>query len=82
MGHRQKGQTEMNQLEKIINYIDEHGSITQREALNFCGCGRLASRICDLKQADYKIKTELIKVKNADGSTSRVACYSWEGAES
>ena len=70
----------MNQLEKIIKFIDENGSITQRQALNFCGCGRLASRICDLKAADYKIKTELIKVKNADGSTSRVAQYSWEGS--
>ena len=64
------------QLEKVIDYIDRNGSITQREAL-FFGCGRLASRICDLKKAGFRIKSESIKVKNADGSFSYVAKYSW-----
>lgn len=67
----------MNQLEKIINFINEHGSITQMQALRYFGCGRLASRICDLRQAGYEIETETIAVRNRDGSKSYVAAYKW-----
>lgn len=69
----------MNQCEKIIDHIKQYGYIDQRQALRFFGCGRLASRICDLKKAGYDIKTELVTVKNRDGSKSRVARYSFGG---
>lgn len=65
---------EPTQHEKIIDYIKAHGSITQREALNL-GIYRLASRICELKQAGAKIKTVKVKVENADGSYSNIARY-------
>ena len=69
------------QCEKIMRYMRQHGSITQREAL-YLGCMRLASRINELRQVT-NIKTEMIKVKNADGSFSIVASYSLdEGGES
>ena len=71
----------MNQLVKVINFINTNGSITDDQARHLLGVGRLASRICDLKKADYKIKTELIKVRNRDGSFSRVARYSWAKEE-
>lgn len=65
----------MTQCEKILNYIKEHGSIDARQAYKL-GIMRLASRISDLRVAGYKIKTEMKKVKNRDGSSSHVAVYS------
>lgn len=65
----------MNQCEKIMNYMEKHGEITQRDAL-FLGCQRLASRIHDLKRDGVAIKTQTRKVKNADGSESYIAVYS------
>lgn len=63
------------QCEKIQKYMESFGSITQREAI-MLGIYRLASRIHDLKEDGIGIKTEMIEVKNADGSTSHVARYS------
>ena len=64
------------QCEKIVNFITEHGSITDRQATRL-GIRRLASRIWDLKSGGFKIKSEIIKVKNHDGTYSHVAKYSF-----
>jgi hypothetical protein len=66
----------MTQCEKILNYIEEHGSITARQAYKL-GIMRLASRISDLRREGHLIKTEDIKVKNRDGSHSYIAKYSF-----
>lgn len=66
----------MTQTEKILNYMEEHGSITARQAYKM-GIMRLASRISDLRVAGYRIKTENVKVKNRDGSHSHIAKYSF-----
>jgi len=66
----------MTQCEKILNYIEEHGSIDAKRAYKL-GIMRLASRISDLRNAGYKIKTDTKKVKNRDGSSSHVAVYSF-----
>lgn len=65
----------MTQCEKILNYIEERGSITARQAYKL-GIMRLASRISDLRREGHLIKTEDIKVKNRDGSHSYIAKYS------
>ena len=65
----------MTQCEKILNYIEEHGSIDARQAYKL-GIMRLASRISDLRSAGIKIRTEMKKVENIDGSSSHVAVYS------
>lgn len=75
-GRRRKDKT-MTHIEKIARFIDENGSITDRQADRRLGVGRLASRIFDMKQAGFNIKTETIKVRNRDGSFSHVARYSW-----
>lgn len=64
------------QCDKIVAYMTEHGSITDRQATRL-GIRRLASRIWDLKTRGYRIKMDLIKVKNADGSFSHVGKYSF-----
>lgn len=71
----------LSQQQKILKYMQTHGSITARDALSF-GCMRLASRITDLKKRGYIIDREMIEVTNVDGSKSRVARYTlWEPTE-
>ena len=42
----------LTQCERIVQYIEETGSITQLDALREFGCMRLASRISDLKKME------------------------------
>jgi len=67
----------MTQCERIIDYMNKYGKISQRDAFEM-GINRLASRICEIKRAGYPIKTERAKVKNRDQSTSIIAVYSLE----
>lgn len=64
------------QCDKIIDYMQKHGGITQLDAYLDIGCWRLASRISDLKNRGYAIKREMIKVKNRYGESVPVAKYS------
>ena len=67
----------LTQCDKIVDYMEKHGSITQLEAYLDIGCWRLASRITDLKRKGYAIKTDTVKVKNRDGELVPVARYSF-----
>lgn len=64
------------QCEKIVEYMKEHGSITQIQAFVDIGCFRLASRISDLKKQGYAIRSEMVKVKNRYDEDVQVAKYS------
>lgn len=69
----------MNQNELIINYIDRHGSITPKEAVNELDVWRLSSRMNEIKyKYGKKVKTTFIPFKKADGKKSRYAKYEWE----
>jgi len=70
----------MTQCETVLNYIEEHGSITARQAYKL-GIMRLASRISDLKKAGFDIKSDTVKVKCRDGSVSYVSRYSMNKKE-
>ena len=52
----------------ILDYLrnHEHG-LTSKEAEDFFGCMRLASRISDLKRDGWKIESKTIKVKTRSG---------------
>lgn len=67
----------MTQVEKIEKFIDTFGEITQRDALGL-GIYRLASRIHDMRKDGAKIRSEIRKVKNVDGTESYIAVYKWE----
>ena len=64
------------QAERIIDYIEKFGSITQYEALQDLGVMRLASRISDLKKQGYHIKGETVTVKNRFEEDCYVKRYS------
>ena len=69
------------QCEKILDYMQKHGGITQLDAFLDIGCWRLASRISDLKKRGYAINREMIKVKNRYGESVPVAKYSLRDVE-
>lgn len=64
------------QTERVLDYIDEFGSITQMEALNDLGVMRLASRISDLKRKGYPITSSIEVVKNRYGERCHIKRYS------
>ena len=58
------------QKAKILNRLKAGQTITSMQALNWYGCARAASRVNELRNDGYSIKTEMIKVND-----SRVARY-------
>lgn len=65
---------------KILAHLKSGRTITPNEALGLYGCGRLAARICELRQRGRRIKTDMIEVECADGRNARVAQYRLEAA--
>lgn len=63
------------QNEKIIQYINDFGSITQLDAMRDLGIMRLASRVSDLKRLGYPIKSSFETVKNRYDEDCRVKRY-------
>lgn len=57
----------MNQVEMIIDYINENGSITTMQAFNELGVTRLASRISDIKKSGHEVQSETVAGKNRYG---------------
>ena len=67
------------QNQRVLEYMEKHGGITQLEALTEIGVMRLASRISDLKRRGYPITSRMQAVKNRYGETCHVKRYSMEG---
>ena len=65
------------QNERIVDYINEFGSITQFEALRDLGVMRLASRISDLKRSGVPITSKVETVKNRFGEDCHIKRYSF-----
>lgn len=64
------------QAERILEYMEQYGGITQLEALRDFGCMRLASRISDLKKKGIPIRSEIEVVKNRFGENCHIKRYS------
>lgn len=65
----------MTQNERILAYMQQHGSITQYDAHMYLGVMRLASRINDLRKAGHKIITVSEQSPNRFGEMTRYARY-------
>lgn len=63
------------QNERILDYLRKKGSITQREAEDFLGVMRLASRISDMRSRGVPIIDEWVKVTNRWGEKCRIKRY-------
>jgi hypothetical protein len=66
------------QNQRVLEYINEFGSITQLEALRDIGVMRLASRISDLRKQGYSIISDRVAVENRYGEKVRIKRYSLE----
>lgn len=67
------------QNQRIIEYMQEFGGITQLEALRDLGVMRLASRISDLRRIGYDIDSETVAVKNRWGENCYIKRYMFGG---
>lgn len=57
----------MNQRQRIIDYINQFGSITSKDAYDDLGITQLATRIKELKEQGYKFETKWESSKNRYG---------------
>lgn len=73
--------SKVTQAQRVLEYIDEFGSITQLEAIRDLGVMRLASRVSDLKRSGIPIQSEWEPVKNRYGEISNIKRYSLAVAE-
>lgn len=64
------------QNERVLDYMREHGSITQLQAMQDLGVMRLASRIADLRRQGYTIIAATEKVTHRFGEPCHVSKYS------
>lgn len=71
----------ISQCEKILQFIQDTGSITPLDALKHFGCMRLASRMCDIKRMGYPVVKEMEISKNRYGEPIRYARYYLSGGE-
>lgn len=67
--------SKLTQCERILQYIEENGSITQLDALREFGCMRLASRMCDIKKMGYAVTKRMEKSNNRYGDPITYARY-------
>lgn len=66
----------MTQKERIVQYLDDFGSITTMEAFSDLGITRLASRIHELVRNGLPIKKEMVSSKNRYGEEVHYMRYS------
>lgn len=69
------------QAQRILQYIEDFGSITQFEALKDLGVMRLASRVSELKKNGYPITGKMDTVYNRYGKKCNVKRYSLKKGE-
>lgn len=68
--------TKATQTERVLDYIEQFGSITPLEAMRDLGVYRLSARIADLRGLGYPIRTRIVAVPTRYGTKSNVARYS------
>lgn len=65
----------MNQVQKILNYIDQFGSISSMEAFMDLGITRLAARISDIEHMGITIDHEMETSANRFGDKVHYTRY-------
>ena len=69
------GNSKPTQAQRVLEYIQEYGSITQIDALKEIGVMRLASRISDLRKQGIDIISKTEPVKNRYGEKCYIKRY-------
>lgn len=68
----------MTQKERILQYIEDFGSITPMEAFKDLGITKLATRVSELIFEGYKFEKKLEKGKNRYGDSTCWMRYSFK----
>ena len=68
------------QRQKIRDYIDEHGSITNRQAYTELMINSPTARISEMVRSGEPIRKETVHYTKDDGTVSHYMRYSWERA--
>lgn len=63
------------QTDRVLAYMEQHGSITQLEALSEISVMRLASRISDLRKLGFPIESQMVTACNRYGEKCKVKRY-------
>lgn len=63
------------QRDRVLQFMNEHGSIAAYEAFTEIGCTQLSARICELEAEGYVFDKELIKTKNRYGDNTHYYRY-------
>jgi len=66
----------LTQKERIIRHLKDKGSITSLEAMREYGIMRLTSRVCELKDQGYKIRSEFVSSRNRYNESVSFSKYS------
>lgn len=65
----------MTQCEKVLAYLDKHGSITTMEGMSKLRIANFTARISDLRKAGVELTKETVIKKNKDGETIAYGVY-------
>lgn len=60
---------------RLLDYFNQHASITSLEAIRDLGNTRLAATICTLRKKGHNISSSSVEVPNRYGGTTTVAKY-------
>jgi len=69
----------MTQTMRLLEYLKEHGAITEKQALSKLKIKRLSARISDLRQSGYDIETVYKTGENEYGKHRYVDKYRLRG---
>lgn len=65
----------MTQVQRILKYLDDFGSINPMQALMDLGIMRLAARIADIRRSGIQIDRTIVNGVNRYGETVHFAEY-------
>jgi len=65
----------MTQVRKMIAFADEHGSITNFDAVYKLGILSPARRICDMKKLGYIVEKSWEDIIDSNGAKKRIVRY-------
>ena len=67
--------------DRVVEYINQNGSITSRDAFIELGVTRLSAVVFDLKKKGYQVDTQFESSKNRWGDSTTYARYSFKKAQ-
>ena len=69
------------QCQMLLDYLQQHGSVTGLQALSELGIMNYKGRIHDLRKLGYTIRTDYITRMNAHGDVKTFAQYTLKGED-